>query len=163
MRKIRFIILTILIIFFLIPSGYCANNVYLNPGEFVEKNISVTAGDTIRVNYKTYDSSFQVRVGYCYLSCNYFTPTDSSGSFKLFITSSYGTVEIFFMNIDTHGGYLEYSIRRQGDDEDSSYIMLLIMGVIIVGAVFTSIGIGIHFYSKYKNRRIIDDNELQES
>ena len=163
MKKISYITITILILFILIPNGYSITKVYLNPVEFIEKNISVTAGDTIQGNYNTYDSSFQIRVGWCYLGCNYFSPPYPSGNFELFITSSYGTLEIFIMNIDTHSGYLEYSIKRQGDDGDSSYIMLIIMGVVIVGAVFTSIGIGTHYYSKYRNRRILNDNGLQES
>ena len=163
MRKISFITLTIFILFFLIPNGYCTSMVYLNPGEYIEQNIYVTAGDRIKGNYRTYDSSFQIRVGWCYMGCNYFSPPYPSGNFQFVITSGYGTLEIYIMNIDTYGGYLEFSIGRQGDDGDSSYVMLIIMGVLIVGAVFISIGIGIHFYSKYKNRRIINDNDLQES
>jgi len=166
MRKLGYIAIITFSLLFLIPIGKCASKVYLSPGQFINKNISVKEGDIVRGDYETYDSSFYVGIGYCYLGdCDVFTTFYTSGWFEIEILSGSGTLSIALTNVDIYSGYLEYTIGKEGDDDAPANLMPIIIGGVIIGLVGAciGIGIGISIHSKNKKRRIIEDEELQES
>ena len=157
-KKMMFGVIVLLMIF-LIPFGQCAETKtrYLSSfGSYVGISLDVIEGDVIRGDYRTYNSPFDVGIGWEYLGvADAFTSYYESGWFEITISEGSGVIDIVLMNADiwTTGGYIEYTVSNpKGEAREEEELMTMIIIGVVVGIISICVIAGIISHFKKKER-----------